>query len=213
MTDPVMHGLRRVLLPMRAVVLVAAVLVGTSAAASAATSTAADSGSTPIQPGWNVEASVVRCPGQPDRTLTSLQTATFLQSWLPDAFYSHLKVQDPPAGVPRCTVTIPEIIEGQAPQPASPVGYASNGRRVWVQAPPGKWVIAKQTQRVIDSFEGHGTYVPIATVPPTTLASSTTTAAAKANTSHKSTTWVWLAVPIALAVVAALAALRSRRGR
>lgn len=212
MADLLKHFLRRVLLPLRAVVLVAAMLVCTSVTASAATTTTTAPG-TPIQPGWNVEASVVRCPGQPERTLTSLQTATFLQSWLPDAFYSHLKVQNPPTGVQRCTVTIPEIIQGQPPQPASPVGYASNGTRVWVQAPPGKWVIAKQTQRVIDSFEGHGTYVPIATVPPTTIAGSTTTVAAKTNPSHTSSTWVWIAVPIALAVIAALAALRSRRGR
>jgi hypothetical protein len=223
MADLLMHFLRRILLALRADALVGAVLVGgalvaamlvcTSAGAFAAsTTTTTVAESTPIEQGWNVEASVVRCPGQPSRTLTSVQTATFLQSWLPDAFYSHLKVQDPPPGVVRCTVTIPETIEGQAPQPASAVGYASNGTRVWVLSPPGKWSVAKQTQRVIKSFEGHGTYVPLPAIPATTIPGSTTTVAA--HTSHKSSsTWVWIAIPVVLVIVVVLALLRSRRRR
>lgn len=205
-----MHHLRPLLRPLRVIALIATTLLGAATAASAAGTAAA---STPLQPGWNVEASTVACPGQAARTLTSEQTATFLQSWLPDAFFSSLKIQDPPPGVTRCTVAIPSIIEGQPPRPPSPVDYATNGKRVWVRLPPGKWSVAKQTQRVIDSFAGHGTYVPVATVAPTTIASSTTVATPASHASRSSSNkWVWVAVAAPVAVLFILARMRSRRG-
>ncbi len=205
-----MHFLRRVLVPLHVVALVTAALLSGAPTASAA---AADT--TLLQPGWAVTAATVSCPGQPQRSMTSLQAATFLQSFIADAFFSHLKVQDPPAGVTRCTVTLASIFAGEPPQPASPVGYATNGTKVWVQIPPGKWSVAKQTQRAIDSFAGHGTYVPVANAPTTTPASSPkTTAPATSDSSHgSSTTWIWIVVLAAVVVLALAAVIRSRRRR
>jgi hypothetical protein len=202
-----MHLLRRLLHPLRVVALIAATLFCMCSAAGAATDV-----STPLQPGWNIQSATVVCPGAPQRTLTSVQAATFLQSWLPDSFFSKLKTQDPPSGVTRCTVTVPWTISGQPAQTPAQIGYATDGTHVWVRLPPSQWSIPRQTQRVITSFLGHGTYVPVATTPAT--ASPATTTAPKPHTTHgSSNSWVWFAVAAAVVVLIVLATLRSRSGR
>ena len=205
-----MH-LRRLRYPLRIAVLLAATLLSTSAASRA---WAADIG-TPLQPGWVIERATVVCPGQPHRTLTSVQAATFLQSWLPDAIYSKLKNQDPPPGIVRCTVTVPWTIAGQPPQVPAQIGFATNGTRVWIRAPPNKWSIAIQTQRVINSFLGHGTYIPIptTTTAPAATTSPGTTPRGTPRSHGSSKTWAWLAVPVAGGALIVFARLRSRRGQ
>jgi hypothetical protein len=209
-----MHFLRRLRYPLRVTALIASTVLSMSAVTSA---WAADAG-TPLQPGWDVQSATVVCPGQPQRSLTSMQAATFLQSWLPDALFAKLTAQDPPSGIPRCTVTVLWTFAGQPPQAPAQIGFATNGKRVWIRLPPGKWSIAAQTQRVIDSFHGRGTYIPIAstTIPSTTLAPTTippTTPRGAQGPHNSSKTWAWLAVLGAGGALVILAGLRWRRGR
>lgn len=186
----------------------ATLVVASLLAVGVASAHAADAG-TLIQPGWRVQGGTVTCPGQPARTLSSVQAATFLQSWLPDAFYTKLQIEDPPAGVPRCTVVVPWTVEGQPPQVPMQIGYATNGTRVWVHLPPGKWSVPTQTQRIIDSFAGNGTYVPVPTTPLTTTPPPTT---APIRESHDSgNTWIWIVAAGAIAALGVTAVLRSRR--
>jgi hypothetical protein len=201
-----LRPMHRLLNPLRIAALVAATLCCMTNGAAAAT----DAG-TLLQPGWSIHSATVACPGAAQRTLTSVQAATFLQSWLPDALYTKLKIQDPPAGVIRCIVTVPWTITGQPPETPAQIGYATDGTHVWIHLPPGKWSVARQTQRVINSFQGHGTYIPIATAP--TTASPTPTTAPKPQTTHgSSNAWVWFVVA-AVVVVIVLATIRSRARR
>jgi hypothetical protein len=168
--------------------------------------------STPVFPRWIAHAAPVTCPGQAPRVLTSEQAATFLQSWLPDSLYRNLPEQKPPANLPKCTITM-RLTVGGTDQPNLLVYYVSDGHSAWISSNEGRWVIAPQSQRVILSFEGRGTYLPVVlpstTVPGTTAPARSNSQVKKSNQS--STPLIVLVVAILVGGVVLLVVRRSRR--
>lgn len=187
---------------------VTACLMATSLAVASGAAAAVDS--TPIFPGWTAHASTVTCPSKAPRTLTSEETATFLQSWLPDSLYKTLPQHKPPSGLPECTITVRYTVSG-TDQPELRIRYVSDGHSAWISSDLGRWVVAPQSRRVILSFEGHGTYVPVvaasASVPSTTSPAQSKPPVKKSNPAPS-----WLLVLAAAILVGGIVLLVVRRG-
>jgi hypothetical protein len=131
-------------------------------------------GSTAIDRNFAFTGAAVTSPADPTpRSLNGYQTAVFVQSWLPMAFYGKPELRDPPAGVPVYRVDIMGSWGGAQPQVGNQtVYYASDGTDAFVSypqpqavsptpaeppPPPSIWFVAPS--RTIDAFNGTATLV------------------------------------------------------
>jgi hypothetical protein len=156
------------------------------------------------------------CIRAPKRELNSSQAAAFVQSWLPNAFFGHPVVQDPPAALPVCRVSVRYTFGGENLPPMK-VDYASDGKKAWVALPlqslwPGvsvtahRWTVALPWAAA--AFAGKAKPVPMATVPSSTPTSTPTTdgiaaPAPAGKSSSESSAALWIIVALVLAIVLA----------
>jgi len=196
------------------VVALAAALVLTTSVPQAK---AATTGGVPIFAGWTAYGSSVTCTDHAPRTFSSKQSATFLQSWLADSIYKKLPVQTPPTRLPVCTLIMQYAVNGTR-QPALHISYATDGHSAWLSSDKQKWVVAPQSQRVINSFDGRGIYEPVvssSTVPSSSVPISTvpvrSTAQPDASKDSSAVPIVATVVGAALVALIALVILRRRR--
>ena len=168
----------------------------------------------------------VACPGAAPRQLDTTQAAAFVQSWLPASIFGKVVSEKPPSSVPICHLVIGDrwLSEKAGTLRAY---YASEGDNVWVGVPPQtlgpgavveseRWIRSPFADRTKAAFEGHGTFVPVATAPSTTVSTPRKTGANDA-VAHDggSSSWGWLIalLVVALVVVGGVITIVSRRRR
>src|SRR5205807_1500065 len=104
------------------------------------------------------------------RELNSPQAAAFVQSWLGNSIFGHPTVQDPPAALPVCRVSVRYTVADRRLAPMQ-VDYASDGKTAWVALPPQnlwpgafvtvhRWTVALPS--AVAAFAGKGTPQPVA---------------------------------------------------
>jgi len=209
----------RLVVPM-AVVATLFVVVAASPPARAATA------GTDIGNGIIIYGANVTCPGSASRQLDTTQAAAFLQSWLPTSIFGKVLSEKPPSSVPICHLVIGDRWLS-AKAGTMRAYYASDGNNVWVGMPPQtlgpgavveseRWIRSPFADRTKAAFEGHGTLVPVATAPSTTVSSPRKTTANNA-VSHDggSSSWGWLIALLvaALLVLGAVITIVGRRRR
>lgn len=210
---------RRLVVPI-AVVAALFVVLAASPPARAATD------GTDIGNGIVILGANVTCPGSAPRQLNSTQAAAFVQSWLPSSIFGKVVSEKPPSSVPICNLVIGD--RWLSPKAGKlRAYYASDGDKVWVGVPPQtlgagatvdseRWIRSPFADRTKSAFAGHGTLVPVATAPSTTVSSPRKTSAKNA-VSHdggsSSRGWLIALLVAALVVLGALVTMISRRRR
>ncbi len=197
--------------PLVRVLVVAAAAVAL-VALSAAQAGAKEPGA-PLEAGWDILGAKVTCPGSAPYTMAPQPAAAFMQSWLPDSIFNKSIIKEkPPANLPVCTVAVDEIQSGT--HDTLNIYVANNGTLAWVGADTGRWIRAPQSERVINSLAGKGTYVPPPAPAPTT---TTTTKKADPTAKHSSSgssAWPWVLLVLGIVVVGGGGAYAlTRRGR
>ena len=168
----------------------------------------------------------VACPGAAPRQLDTTQAAAFVQSWLPTSIFGKVVSEKPPSSVPICHLVIGDrwLSEKAGTLRAY---YASEGYNVWVGVPPQtlgpgavveseRWFRSPFADRTKLAFEGHCTFVPVATAPSTTVSSPRKTGANNA-VSHdggsSSRGWLIALLVAALVVLGGVITAMSRKRR
>jgi hypothetical protein len=131
-------------------------------------------GSTAIDRNFAFTGATVTSPADPTpRSLNGYQTAVFVQSWLPLAYFGKPELRDPPADVPVYRLDIMGSWGGDQPQIGyQTVYYASDGTDAFVSYPQNQAVSPTPTEppppptiwfvpppRTIDAFNGTATLI------------------------------------------------------
>jgi hypothetical protein len=157
------------------------------------------------------------CIRAPKRELNSPQAAAFVQSWLPNALFGKPKVEDPPASLPVCRVSVRYTAAGKRQTPMK-VDYASDGKTAWTALPPQalwpgvfvdvhRWTVA--LPRAVAAFAGRAKPVPVATPPTSTTTPATTGNAAptptgKSGSDDSDLLWIIVALVVGIGLLAAI---------
>jgi hypothetical protein len=198
------------------VLALAVVLVGTTGAPAATTTTAPPNQGTPIGSGIRILGATITAPDGAIRKLDSNQAAAFIQAWLPTSIFGKPVKQRPPAGVPIYHISVPyTYLYGTQKAAPMRVLFAVQGTSAWVGMPPqalwpGAWVATEwwlvAPERTKPAFEGKLQAVKVADAPPPTTPPTTAKGTERAAPAHKSSsstpTAVWIALVVLLAVLA-----------
>ncbi|HMC70767.1 MAG TPA: hypothetical protein VKJ07_16535 [Mycobacteriales bacterium] len=164
------------------------------------------------------------CIRVPKRELSSPQAALFVQSWLGNSIFGHPTVQDPPAALPVCRVSVRYTVADRRLAPMQ-VDYASDGKTAWVALPPQnlwpgafvtvhRWTVALPS--AVAAFAGKGTPQPVATAAPSTTAPPTDGSAApapakKSSSDGANALWMVVGLVVVIALVAGTGYVVARR--
>jgi hypothetical protein len=151
-----------------------------------------------------VGPATVTTPGSPSRTLSAVQTAAFMRTWLGTSINAKLPNQKPSSCLPKSTLRFNNTYVGTTTPTI--VFYVSDGTNAWVgmpaqslgfgSVPSEKWIAAPDVQGTIKAFNAPDP------PPSTTIAcTSKTPTKPSSDDSSSSTTWVWFAVPAAIIIV------------
>ncbi len=170
--------------------------------------TGTDIGSGLVVQGVTITGPCVRAT----RKLDDRQAAAFLQPWLPNAIFGKPVVEDPPAALPVCRVSVRYSAAGQPVKPMQ-VDYASDGKTAWVALPPQalwpgvfvsvhRWTVA--LPRAVEAFAGKAEPLPVTTTPSSTPTSNGIAAPAGENTSSSDDSaapWIIVAVVVGIGLL------------
>ncbi len=148
------------------------------------------------------------------RELNSPQAAAFVQSWLPNAIFGKPTVQDPPAALPVCRVSVRYTVAGQRFAPMK-VDYASDGKTAWVALPrqnlwPGvsvtvhRWTVALPS--AVAAFAGKGKPVtaPTSTSTPATTGNAAPAPVGSSGSDDSGALWIIVALVVGIGLLAAV---------
>ena len=95
-----------------------------------------------LQGGIQLQGGTATCPGAAPVTWEAVHAAAFFEATVADMMFGKPKIEDPPAGAPRCRVDMQYRQASADPFTTFTVNYVNVGDTTWVQAPAEAWFVA-----------------------------------------------------------------------